>query len=184
VKPELLYGPESFRSDEAYADYVRLFVRIPAPAHAALPDDLTDDGRLASERPLSEVDLSLPFDFKAEVLDQLRDSVYLSQRFIFLGHIVRPSGHRRLPFEVAIFLTGDGDLTVVARARFYLGPAWRSKIFEAELDANGRLGIVTKANNGFLVLCELLLHDGSKLFLNHYCNVESVGPPLPAIPLR
>jgi hypothetical protein len=79
---------------------------------------------------------------------------------------------------VAVFLTGwkGYGIEYVAGARFYLGPAWRSKIFDATRDAEGRLGIVTQSHDAFLAFCEVTFNDGTSLLMSHFCNVEAVPP--------
>jgi hypothetical protein len=170
-QPRRLYAPSDFRDDPSYLIFsgfahVSAQGREPPFGEANLPSEFSASDTLAPSE----------LAFKPDLLRKLRDAVYFNQRFIFLGHLVRPSRSSGYKYEVAIFLTGwasMGGLGSVEKARFYLGPAWRSQIFDATRDNDGRLGIVTQSHDAFLALCEVVFEDGAVVLLNHFCNVET-----------
>ena len=168
--PDVLYGPENFRTDEAFLQLKGL-ARVPAPV--APESTSVEPGPLPETTPLTK---AAEIEFTPNVLNEIRDAVYFTQRFVFLGHVTRRSPSREYEYEVAVFLTGwdkMGGTKAVASARFFLGPAWGSDIFDASRDSEGRLGIVTQTHDAFLALCEVTFIDGTKIVLNHFCNVEA-----------
>lgn len=165
-----LYAPSDFRSDEAFLDFTRGFSRDdtiakpqvvgpPLPNHAG---------------PSQEAGI----DFTPAELDALLLAVHGQQLGLFLGHVVSPDPRQDHVWEVAIFVTGWGPVDEVKKAEFYFGSAWGRRILESVPDDDGKVGIVVRANNGFVALCKVTLSDGREVFLNHYCNLgpgEGIG---------
>ena len=91
--------------------------------------------------------------------------MHYGQRGIFIGHAVKPVADvARATWEFAVFLTGWGPLDEVQTAQFYMGSGWGRRIFTATPDSRGQVGIVVKAFNGFLVLAQVTLSDGTTFF--------------------
>lgn len=103
-----------------------------------------------------------------------RNSVYDTNRGIFITHIIRPSKKPGQQFDVFIYLIRhqSTDFSDVRVAEFFLGPFWENKVFPA-VEHDGFIGISTAAYGTFLCICRVAFSDGGHVFLERYIDFES-----------
>lgn len=92
---------------------------------------------------------------------------------IYLAHVIGPTAHKGQKFNIYVYLvaSGDGDLSNVVRAEFFLGPYWGNKIFVIE-NENGRIGFSTAAYGSPLCICKVIYGDGSTSIIYRYLDFE------------
>jgi hypothetical protein len=132
----------------------------------APPDrELTRD---ATARPMAE---QTPEELNAE-----RSEIYRRNHGYFLSHVVGRSTRSGHPYRTAIFLVGHRTPVTpatVESATFFLGAKWGSRPVEASWSDRGDLGIVTEADEPFLVVCEVTLKKtGERFRIDHYVDVS------------
>lgn len=98
----------------------------------------------------------------------------------FLAHVLAPGDAEPHGYKVFIYLvrhkSNDGhkpeDLSDVARAEFFLGRMWGSRIFSEIPKEDGMIGMSTYAYAPFLCLCRVHMKDGGIVILNRYIDFE------------
>lgn len=108
-----------------------------------------------------------------------RQAIGRQQRGVHLAHTLAPSDAPGQIYDLYVYLVGwardrfdlPNDLTDIARAEFYLGPAWRDEIILAESNG-GRIGFRTSAYAPALCLCRVTFKDGHTTLVTRYLDFE------------
>ncbi|MEV7132140.1 hypothetical protein AB0N24_04545 [Arthrobacter sp. NPDC093128] len=113
-------------------------------------------------------------DLDGQTLEAVRVEIYRRRHGLFLTHLLsapkRP-GH----FRAAIFVvrhpnpaTPSEPPETIEGATMFLGGKWGLRKFDATWSDDGRLGVVVEAHGPFLILCEVRLTSGKRVFIPHY----------------
>lgn len=145
---------------------------------------LADLGREVRSAQLKRVDRDSPDSLDATEWTDERLARYKQRRFTELVHVIEPSEKPNQEYDVLIYLIRHRQqnagspfgLNDVAKAEFYLGPAWRNRVFACDNDG-GYIGIKVSAYGTFMCLCRVTFTDGSTAVLDRYIDFESDGTP-------
>lgn len=107
---------------------------------------------------------------------------YKSRRFTELVHVIEPSADPKQEFDILLYLFrhrphGAGSpfgLYDVQKAEFFLGQAWKNRVFTCVNDGSGSyIGVKVSAYGSFMCLCRVTFVDGESIVLDRYIDFES-----------
>jgi hypothetical protein len=145
---------------------------------------LTDLGREVRSTQLKPLDSLGSAPGTAKPWTQQRYERYRARRFTELVHTLEPSDDPGQVFDIMLYLYrhrpdnagSPFGLTDVAKAEFYLGPAWNDKVFTCHNDGSGGyIGIKVSAYGTFMCLCRVTFTDGETVVLDRYIDFESAS---------
>ena len=143
---------------------------------------LADLGREVRNSQLKSVDADSTKSTKAMPWTNERSVRYSERRYTDLVHVIEPS---RLPgqeYDILIYLfrhrpNKEGSpfgLDDVDKAEFYLGAAWKDRVFTCEREeSGGYIGVKVSAYGTFMCVCRVTFTDGQTVILDRYIDFES-----------
>ena len=133
-----------------------------------------ESGTESGVLPVAIPSLDLPMNpSQAGILRGYQKALRKAHKGWFLTHILGPAKSPRQKYSVAIKVIPHRSATEeVKAARFFLGRAWGSRVFNGKRGADNRFGITTEAYGPFLALCEVEFKSGDRVLLDHYCDFE------------
>jgi hypothetical protein len=110
----------------------------------------------------------------ADDWNKRRNSVYSSNRNLFIAHLLSPSSTKGQLFDIHIYLVRhvSNDFSDVAYADFFMGPHWNNEVFSVT-EKDGFIGISTAAFGTFLCICRVHFKDGRHSDLYAYIDFEA-----------
>ncbi|MEW1951961.1 pYEATS domain-containing protein [Terrabacter sp. NPDC080008] len=108
-----------------------------------------------------------------------RTEVAARQRGVHIAHTVAPSNKRGQEFDLYVYLVGwrrdrfgnPNDLSDIAFAEFYMGPAWGDTVIRVE-GRKSKIGFRTASHAPALCLCRVTFTDGYQAVMSRYLDFE------------
>ena len=190
VDPKTPWTPDYIDTGEA-AKKLAHFKALLAKRHIfkayTSPDNLAknvlaDLGREVRSAQLKQIDAIRTDSSPAKPWTHDRYTRYKSRRFTELVHVIEPSNDPEQEYDILLYLfrhrpQGAGSpfgLNDVEKAEFYLGPAWKDRVFTCQNDGSGGyLGLKISAFGTFMCLCRVTFTDGETVVLDRYIDFES-----------
>ena len=146
---------------------------------------LADLGREERSSQLKSINAPNTQSSEAKPWTHDRFERYRSRRFTELVHVIEPSNDPNQEYDVLLYLyrhrpNDEGSpfgLTDVTKAEFYLGAAWKHRVFTCNnINGNDYIGIKVSAYGTFMCLCRVTFSDGETVTLDRYIDFESAAP--------
>ncbi|MCP3895900.1 MAG: hypothetical protein GY706_14920 [Bacteroides sp.] len=151
------------------------------------PDNLAkcviaDLGREVRSTQLKPIDAATTISSPPTPWTDERFARYKSRRFTELVHVIERSADPKQEYDILLYLFrhrqhGAGSpfgLSDVQKAEFFLGQAWKNRVFTCLNDGSGNyIGIKVSAYGPFMCLCRVTFVDGETVVLDRYIDFES-----------
>jgi len=177
----LLYAGRAQVSSIATAlrDRVAAGAGIKATGPVGLSLELTHENAQLTPVPPAGTQPSGGLDAARPEWTEDRATLGKNQRSVHIAHTLAPSKIAGQEFDIYVYLVGWGrdrfglptDLRDVAKAEFYMGPAFGDQVIDATMSL-GKIGFRTSAYAPALCLCRLTFTDGATAILSRYLDFE------------
>lgn len=190
VDPTMPWVPDDIDSGES-AEHLLRFKDLLRKRHIwkkfTSPDNLAknvlaDLGREVRSTQLKSIDADGIDSTEARPWTHERLTRYSERRYTELVHVIEPSTLPDQEYDILIYLfrhrpSEEGSpfgLNDVEMAEFYLGSAWRDRVFTCSREeSGGYIGIKVSAYGTFMCLCRITFTDGQTIVLDRYIDFES-----------